>query len=184
MKTKADPQIRQVVLTYVFDTGDLSLGAAGAETARHDYAIDIIKMPRCVFIGNIGCVDPFYFNLAAQGDTGVLQGVDDRGIAVTHRCVLARDADGYLAIDLAHLVGEIAPPGPGLAFVSQIDTVLDFQQPGDLEIQANLSKHRRDQIDARRVWQADNSLERNVAVHTDFLPDLFRRGAGRPAGDN
>ena len=69
----------------------------------------------------------------------MFKGIDYRGIAVADGGVFTCDTDGYLVIDGVYFVGEIAPSGPGLALVAKIDSVLDFEQSGDLKIQAIVS---------------------------------------------
>ncbi len=74
----------------------------------------------------IGCFNPFYFGIAAKCDAGVLQGIDYRGVAVAHGGIFSGDADIYLPIVRLYFVGKVAPLRPGLAFVTQIDSVFDF----------------------------------------------------------
>ena len=114
----------------------------------------------------------------------MFKGVDYRGIAVTNGSVFAGDADGNLAAGRADFVGKIAPLCPGLAFVPQIDSVLDFKQPGDFEIESVVSEHCRYRVNAGGVGQRDDPFKRDVAVHAYLLADFFGDGAGCPAGDD
>ncbi len=88
----------------------------------------------------------------------MFKGIDYRGIAVANSGVFAGDTDGYFAIEGVYFVGEIAPFGPGLSFVAQIDSVLYFEQSQDLKIQPAFSELSWYHINAGGIGQRNNSF--------------------------
>ena len=126
MKAKAKAQVRQIILSGIFCTGNFAFCATGSESAGDNNTVNIIKMLGYVFICNGRCFNPLYFDVTSLCYARMLKGIDYRGIAVTNSCVFTCDANGYFVISGADFVGEIAPLGPGLTFVPQIDSVLYF----------------------------------------------------------
>ena len=156
MEAKTYPEIRQSVLSGIFCAGYFSFGTACTEAARDNNTVNVSQTVGCIGVGNVGGFNPFYFCLAAKGDTGVLKGIDYGGIAVADGCVFAGDADSYFMISGTDLVSKITPPNPGFAFVPQIDSVFDFQQAEDFKIQAAVSEHSRYHIDTGRIGQTND----------------------------
>ncbi len=184
LEAQAQAQVGQVVFAGIADGGDLAFRAACAETARHDDAVHVPQLGCGVLVGDLGGLDPVDLDVTTQGDARVFQGVDDGGVAVAYGGVLAGDADGDGFIRDADTVGEVTPTAPGLAFVTQVDAVLDLEQTQNLEVHAVFPQHGRNRVDAVRVVHADDAFDRDIAEDADLLSGLFVDRIGGAAGDD
>ncbi len=77
---------------------DLALGAALAETTRHQDAAHAFEVRRRILALEDLALDPLELDLDAVGDAAVHQGLDQRLVGVLQPRVLADDGDGHLAL--------------------------------------------------------------------------------------
>ena len=87
---------------------DLALGAALAEAARHQDAVDVLEERRRVFLLEHLGLDPVEIDLHLVGDAAVRQRLGQRFVGVLHAGVFADDGDRHLAFRIADaLVDEL-----------------------------------------------------------------------------
>ena len=106
---KADAEIRHVALARELRRADLAFGAALAEAAGHQDAVDVFEERRGVFVFEHLALDPVEIDLDLVGDAAVAQRLDQRLVGVLHAGVLANDGDGDRAFGVAHALIDDVP---------------------------------------------------------------------------
>jgi len=91
----------------VADTGelrraDLAFGAALAEAAGHQNAVDVFEERRRVLVLEHFALDPVEIDLHLVGDAAMRQRFDQRFVGVLHAGVFADDGNGHRAFRVAH----------------------------------------------------------------------------------
>ena len=100
LHAEADAEIRHVALARELRRPDLALGAALAEAARHQDAVDVLEERRRVLALEHLALDPVEVDLDLVGDAAVGQRLDQRFVGVLEAGVLADHGDGDLAFGI------------------------------------------------------------------------------------
>ena len=173
LHAEADAEIRHVALARELRRADLALGAALAEAARHQDAVDVFEERRRVLLLEHLGLDPVEIDLHLVGDAAVRERLDQRFVGVLHAGVLADDGDRDLAFRIADaLVDQLPareigrrrdrgrrPPAPRCRALGRIGL-----------------RHRIDVVDVARL---DHRALAHVAEQRELAPLLLRDFAGR-----
>ena len=108
LHAEADAEIRHVALARELRRADLALGAALAEAAGHQDAVDVLEERRRVLVLEDLALDPVEIDLHLVGDAAMRQRLDQRLVGVLHAGVLADDGDGDLAFRIADALVDAA----------------------------------------------------------------------------
>ena len=109
LHAEADAEIRHIALARELRRLDLALGAALAEAAGHQDAVDVLEEGRRVLVLEHLGLDPVEIDLHLVGDAAMRQRLDQRFIGVLHAGVFADDGDGDVAFRIADALVDGAP---------------------------------------------------------------------------
>ena len=109
LHAEADAEIRHVALARELRRADFSLGAALAEAARHQDAVDVLEERRRVLLLEHLGLDPVEIDLDLVGDAAMRERLDQRFVGVLHAGVLADDGDGDVAFRIADALVDQLP---------------------------------------------------------------------------
>ena len=109
LHAEADAEIRHVALARELRRADLALGAALAEAARHQDAVDVLEERRRVLLLEDLALDPVEIDLHLVGDAAVAERLDQRFVGVLQAGVLADDGDRHLAFRIADALVDLLP---------------------------------------------------------------------------
>ncbi len=109
MHAEADAEIRHVALSGELRRADLALGAALAEAAGHQDAVDMLEKRRGILVLEHFALDPVEIDLHLVGDAAMRQRLDQRFIGVLHAGIFADDGDGDVAFGIAHPLVDDVP---------------------------------------------------------------------------
>ena len=98
---KQMPKYGTLALARELGGADLSLGAALAEAARHQDAVDVLEERRRILALEHLALDPVELDLDLVGDAAVRQRLDQRLVGVLEAGVLADDRDRDVALRIA-----------------------------------------------------------------------------------
>ena len=109
LHAEADAEIRHVALARELRRADLAFGAALAEAARHQDAVDVFEERRRVFLLEHLGLDPVEIDLHLVGDAAVGERLGQRFVGILHAGVLADDGDRDLAFRIADALVDQLP---------------------------------------------------------------------------
>ena len=115
LHAEADAEIRHVALARELRRADFSFGAALAEAAGHQDAVDVLEERRRVLLLEHFGFDPVEIDLHLVGDAAVRERLDQRFVGVLHAGVFADDGDGDVAFRVADALVDRAASAPGRA---------------------------------------------------------------------
>ncbi len=98
LHAEADAEIRHLALARELHRLDLALGAALAEAAGHEDAVDMLEEGRRVLALEYFGFDPVEIDLHLVGDAAVRERLDQRLVGVLHPGVLADHRDRHLRL--------------------------------------------------------------------------------------
>ena len=111
LHAEADAEIRHLALAGEARRLDLALGAALAEAAGHEDAVDALEEGRRILALEDLALDPVEVDLHPVGDAAMDQRLDQRLVGVLEAGVLADDGDGDLALRVVDALGDRASSG-------------------------------------------------------------------------
>ncbi len=109
LHAEADAEIRHVALARELRRANFAFGAALAEAAGHQDAVDVFEERRGIFALEDFALDPVELDLHLVGDAAMRQRLDQRFIGVLHAGVFADNGDGHLAFRIAHALVDGVP---------------------------------------------------------------------------
>ncbi len=173
----ADAEERHLALAREFHRAHLAFGAALAETARHQDAVDVLEeRGRVVALEDLA-VDPVHMDLHIVGDAAMGQRLAQRFVGILHLHVLADDGDAHLAFRVLHPLHDLCP-----AREIGLGRVVDVEVLEQLRVEADLVIGERHTIDRVEVERGDHPLRRHVAEQADLAPVVLgnrMRGAAQ-----
>src|SRR5207237_1637470 len=98
LHAEADAEIRHVALSRELRRADLALGAALAESAGHQDAVDVLEEWRWILVLEYLALDPVEIDLHLVGDAAMRERLDQRLIRILHAGIFADDGDGNVAL--------------------------------------------------------------------------------------
>ena len=151
---------------------DFAFGAALAEAARHQDAVDVFEERRRVLVLEHLALDPVEIDLDLVGDAAVRQRLDQRFIGVLHAGIFADDGDGDVAFRIADALVDESPGreiGLGRRFDAEGGEHFAVETAGVIGL-----GHRIDVVDVERL---DHGAFAHVAEQRELLRSLS--GIGR-----
>ena len=115
LHAEADAEIRHVALARELRRADLAFGAALAEAAGHQDAVDMLEERRGILVLEHLALDPVEIDLDLVGDAAMRQRLDQRFIGVLHAGIFADDGDGDVAFGIADALVDDVPALPAPA---------------------------------------------------------------------
>ena len=109
LHAEADAEIRHAPFARELRGADLALGAALAEAAGHQNAVDVFEERRRVFVLEHLAFDPFEIDPHLVGDAAVRERLDQRFVGVLHAGVFADDGDRDLPFRIADALADLLP---------------------------------------------------------------------------
>ena len=113
LHAEADAEIRHLALAGEAGRPDLALGAALAEAAGHQDAVNALQKRRRILALEDLALDPVEVDLDLVGDAAVVQRLDERLVGVLQARVLADDGDGDLALGIVRRARRCWSSGTG-----------------------------------------------------------------------
>ncbi len=90
---------------------NFALGAALAEAARHQNAVDMFEERRRILVLEHFALDPVELDLHLVGDAAMRERLDQRLIGVLHAGIFADNGDGDVAFRIADALVDEVPGG-------------------------------------------------------------------------
>src|SRR5665648_913460 len=109
LHAEADAEIRKLTHARIAGGVDLALGAALAESARHENAVDVLEIGGGVLALEHLRLDPFEIDLDLVGDAAMDQRFVQGFVGVLEPGVFADDGHGHLAVRLGDGLGDLLP---------------------------------------------------------------------------
>ena len=174
LHAEADAEIRHVALARELRRPDLALGAALAEAARHQDAVDVLEERRRVLALEHLALDPVEIDLDLVGDAAVRERLDQRFVGVLEAGVLADDGDGDLAFGIVDALVDQAPAvevGRRFGSMPKAASTSRVEPGGVIGL-----RHRIDVVDVARL---DHRALAHVAEQRELAPLVRAGSAGR-----
>ena len=131
--------------------------------------MDVLEKLGGIGLGQIRAVHPVELHFRADVRAGVFEGLDDAGVAVAHRCVLADDPDRDGVLCPAQ-PGDVVVPRPSCSlFGSGVHAIGDAEQVDHGRIDAGTAQHLRHDVHAVAVVHGENAVHGDVAEQGDLL---------------
>ena len=169
LHAEADAEIRHVALARELRRADLALGAALAEAAGHQNAVDVFEERRGILVLEHLALDPVEIDLHLVGDAAMRQRLDQRFVGVLHAGVLADDGDGHRAFGIADALVDDVP-----ALQRRRNFRRDAERGQHLVVEAGGVIGLRHGVDVVDVARLDHGAFAHVAEQAELAP-LFLR---------
>ena len=163
LQAEAEPVVGHAVLAGVAGGDDLALGAAVAEAAGDEDAVEALEQAGAAAFFQVLGVDAHDLHPGVVRDAGVGDGLVDRFVGVLELDVFADDADFHGMGGVVDAAGELGPDvAGGLGFVQaeEIDHEL---------VEALALEGERELVDRGHVAALDHGLHRHVAEHGQLV---------------
>ena len=156
-----------------FTALDLAFGAALAEAARHQNAVDILQEDRGVVALEHFAVDPVQMHLHIVGQAAMGQRLGQRFVAVLDLHVFADHGDAHFAFGILHPLHHLLP-----ARQIGLRRILDAEHFQQLGVEPDLVIGQRHAIDGVQVQGRDHPLGRQIAEQADLAAVVVREWDG------
>src|SRR6478735_4052793 len=169
LHAEADAEIWHVALARELRRADLAFGAALAEAARHQNAVDVLEERRGIFLLEDLAFDPVEIDLHLVGDAAMRERLDQRLIRILHAGVFADDGDGDVALGITDALVDLLP-APQLGRNPRADA----EGRKHFVVEACGVVSLRDSVDAVGVARLDDGALAHVTEQPELAPFLLR----------